>query len=144
MKLLSIRAAVAAIGASLLIAPAAFASSVGLGHALPAGHKLAPLVVQVQDATVTSVTVQQVGYAEGHFASDGSGKWTETTDAGDSFTYEELGRTDFGVLLSDPSRMVEVVIDVAGSSIWISKDGDQYDKSYSIIFATADPAGSAQ
>jgi hypothetical protein len=134
----------AALGASLLVAPAAFASTVGLGHALPGAQKLGPLVVQIQDANVTNVTVQQVGYAEGHFASDGNGKWTETTDAGDSFTYDELGRTDFGVLLNDPTRKIEVVIDVAGSSIWISKDGDQYDKSYSIIFATSDPAAIAQ
>lgn len=136
---LSVWAAGAAVGASLLVAPTAFAATVGLGHALSGAQKLQSLIVHIQDANVTNVTVQQVGYADGHFASDGTGKWTETTDAGDSFTYDELGRTDFGVLLNDPTRKIEVVIDVAGSAIWISKDGDQYDKSYSIIFATSDP-----
>jgi hypothetical protein len=85
-------------------------------------------------AAVTGLNVTYVEYVAGAFVKNGAKTWVEQKKAGgDALRFNETSRTEREVKLFDPSRNVEIVLNLAGNSIWYAHNGGESAKLYDIV-----------
>ncbi len=81
-------------------------------------------LAQRQQQGVNGYNVSEVRFNGGHFRNTGRGKWTEYgADGRVKFTFNETGRDDWSVYLNDPSRNVQLQIDIHRKWILLGDNG---------------------
>lgn len=81
-------------------------------------------LAQRQQQGVNGYNVSEVRFNGGHFRNTGRGTWTEyAADGRVKFTFSETGRDDWSVYLNDPSRSVQLQIDIHRKWILLGDNG---------------------
>ena len=79
----------------------------------------APAAAQPRDRDVNGKNVEAAGFGRGSFVEGRDGRWYEFgADGGRRFSFDETGRDQWSVYLNDPSRDVQIQIDLWRQ--WIS------------------------
>jgi hypothetical protein len=107
------------------------------GLAAPAALLVATAPVAAQPGTgVNGLNVNLVRHAGGHFARQGDGTWAEYNSAGQiTYRFVETQRDEWSVYLNDPSRNVQIQLDLFRRKISYGTDGGQRSDLYDITGA---------
>lgn len=116
----------------------------GAGHAAQILHDAAggyagPVVLA--QAVINNRNVAAVTYTGGSLTRGPDGVWTEHTDDGRQFTFQELGADETTLYLLDPSRDLQLALDVSRNLVLFSFGGDNFQDMATITGVFAGPAG---
>jgi hypothetical protein len=80
--------------------------------------------------------VQEVRFDKGAYTHQGGKRWVETDEGNKTrFTFTEVGRDDWSVYLKDPSRDVNIQLDLHTREIMYNAGNDQRRPLYKIVSA---------
>ena len=87
--------------------------------------------------TANGYNVIEVFHSRGRFVESGGGRWTELGNDGARFNFVETGRDEWSVYLNDPSRNLQIQLDLHKRQILWGQNGGPKSSLYQITDSVA-------